>query len=82
MSAITMILEGNGLAVSYPNKSARKATLIDTVSGIQFFEDPFYGDDAGLWAAYKGQVAATDYFEVPDAEEIGEDPDDFMLCYL
>lgn len=57
-----------------------KATFIDEVSGISFFEDPQYGDETGLWAVYKGRVTATDYFSVPDAEEI-EDPAEFFECY-
>lgn len=71
--------DGASLWISYTN-SLRQATPLDTVSGIQFFEDPFYGDEAGMWLVFKGRAAPSDYFSVPDAEEIG-DPEDFFECY-
>jgi hypothetical protein len=66
----------------------RKATLIGTVAGITFYEDPDYGDDTGLWAVYKSEAQPTDWFHLPEMEEI-IDPEDnpdacaeaFMACY-
>lgn len=56
------------------------ATHIETVCGIHFYEDPRYGDEAGLWAVYQGKSYPTDYFHAPDADEIG-DVRDFLECY-
>jgi hypothetical protein len=57
-----------------------EAEFIEECAGIRFYEDPFYGDDTGLWAVHANVAVGTDYFEVPDAEEIG-DPAEFMECY-
>lgn len=56
------------------------ADFIGEELGIRFYEDPRYGDEAGLWAVYKNRIVPTDYMELPDALEI-DDASDFIDCY-
>lgn len=65
---------------SHRSTEVRKADFIGESLGIRFYEDPFYGDETGLWAVFRGRVAPTDYFEVPDADEI-DNASDFFECY-
>lgn len=60
--------------------NGKEALKIDKVSGIEFYECPIWGDEAGLWAVFKGEVFSTDYFHAPDEDEIG-DPQEFADCY-
>ena len=62
-------------------KDLSQATLIGTVSGIKFFEDPHFGDDCGMWAVYKGEAILTDWCDLPTEEELEGSPEAFMECY-
>lgn len=56
------------------------ATLIGSVMGIDFFEDPTHGDATGMWAVLDGEAVKTDWYDLPSEAEV-EDVDDFMNCY-
>ena len=44
--------------------------LIGTTCGIRFYEHPIYGDEAPLVVMVSGVMVETDFWEVPDAEDL------------
>lgn len=52
--------------------TADNATLIGTVAGVRFYEDPEYGDEAPLLAErpFRKDLETTDWYELPDYLEV------------
>lgn len=57
------------------------ATLIGTVEGVMFYEHPVYGDEAGMLAIYRNKMVATDWFDLPEPDDMMGGPEDFMRIY-
>lgn len=56
------------------------ATLIGIVDGINFYEDPIHGDETGMWAVLNGEAVKTDWFDLPEQEDV-EPRNAFMNTY-
>jgi hypothetical protein len=57
------------------------AAVVGRVAGVLFREDPEQGDEAGLWATWRGESVQTDYFDLPTPAEVGGDPEAFLAQY-
>ena len=79
-SSVSQTLRKDKIMTNLEWLKANNATVLDTVQGVTFYEDPRYGGDTGMWAEYKSEAVKTDYYDVPDADEMG-DPEDFIDCY-
>ncbi len=62
-------------------KVAERASLIDTVLGVAFYEHPTFGDEVGLIAVYRGRAVQTDCYDVPAAEDMEDGAAAFVDCY-
>lgn len=56
------------------------ATKIGTVCTIDFYEHPVHGDEAGLVAIRGLIMVQTDWYDLPEPDDI-EDPDEFLQLY-
>jgi hypothetical protein len=55
-------------------KLAREATLIGVVSGVPFYENPAFGDEAPLLYINKeGKAKLSDFWELPSYDELPVD---------
>lgn len=45
-------------------------TLIGRVSGIEFFEHPFLGDESPLIAVTTDHCGLTEFYELPTSDEV------------
>lgn len=59
---------------------AHNPTLIGVVSGIKFWEDPIHGDGRGMIAQDASGLYRTDWFDLPEPNDIGH-PSDFRRIY-
>ena len=44
-------------------------TRIGYVAGVAYYEHPTFGDEAPLMVMKAGELVATDFLELPDADE-------------
>lgn len=47
-------------------------TVLFTILGVTFLEDPVEGDETSMWAEYKGVVYGTDWWDRPSEDEVKE----------
>lgn len=49
---------------------SRNPTLIGTVAGVAFYEDPTRGDEVPMIAIVKGKKKFTEWYEMPEIGEV------------